>query len=254
MRRHFEPVRKRLQSEFGMYLREPCFLVPAPGVRGFDRFYYVEVKGKRIALMRVKNALRDAEFSSKGHSVFWTLNATERLDYEWSCYTRLAQKNLSPRPLWRSPEVTVSAYYPYQRASEILRENPEQVWLLLPRLFSLIREMHAEKQVHMDLNLGNILVDPQTLACLVIDFEFVPAEGLSFEAACLFDYCRVLSDLLLPHYCGVVLEHSEQKFLEILRNEVPRSIVEGIRTVQRPPFKGRYIQKAETVLKRLAEV
>lgn len=221
LRRDFEPLRVRLQEELSQALQQPCQLLPAAGKGGFDRLFYVETKGQRIAMMRVKNGQAGATPTSSAEAIRRTLTPDQRLDYEWAAYTLLSQKQLSPQPLWRTQEAIVASYHPFPRASEMLKADEQMVWTLLPHLFALVRGMHAAQLVHMDLNLGNILVAPQTHEMMAIDFEYAPVSTLSFEQACLCDYCRLINDLLRPRRGGRALKKDYADFLLFLNKELP---------------------------------
>lgn len=223
LRHAFEPLRARLQEELSAFLKQRCLLVPARGKGGYDRLYYVDIEGRRIAIMRVKNEQADQAVAATGNGLRRVLNATERLDHEWAAYSVLSPKGLSPQPVWRTSEAIVSTYHPFKRASEMLRAGEEQVWDLIPLLFALVRGMHAEKMVHMDLNLGNVLIDPFSCRALAIDFEYAPSKELTFEQACLCDYCRIINDLLRPRRGGRTLRKELQRFLDMLRREWPPS-------------------------------
>lgn len=224
LRRDFEPLRARLQEELSQALHQPCQLIPAAGKGGYDRLFYVETKGQRMAMMRVKNSQAGASSPSSADAIRRTLTADERLDYEWAAYTALSRKHLSPQPLWRTQEAIVASYHPFSRASEMLKADEQRVWTLLPHLFALVRAMHAEQLVHMDLNLGNILVSPQTYEMMAIDFEYAPVSTLSFEQACLCDYCRLINDLLRPRRGGRAIQKDFDRFTEFLRRELPQGI------------------------------
>jgi hypothetical protein len=248
LRRCFEPVREKLQAELSLFLKQPCCLVPAMGKGGYDRLYYVDVEGQRLAIMRVKNSLEDSAIVNTDRDIRLALRADARLDYEWNAYTILSQKELSPKPLWRTAEAIVSTYHPFKRASEILKADEHQVWDLLPRLFSLVRRIHEEKIVHMDLNLGNILIDPLSRCAMAIDFEYEPAKILTFEQACLCDYCRLVSDLLRPRRGGSVLRKEMNRFVSLLQQELPHEVQQADREALRRQFPRKFLLQAEEVL------
>jgi hypothetical protein len=224
LRRDFEPLRARLQEELSQALKQPCQLIPAAGKGGYDRLFYVETKGQRMAMMRVRNNQAGEASPSSADALRRTLTAEERLDYEWAAYTALSRTHLSPQPLWRTQEAIVASYHPFPRASELLKADEQMVWTLLPHLFALVRGMHAAQLVHMDLNLGNILVAPQTYEMMAIDFEYAPVSTLSFEQACLCDYLRVINDLLRPRRGGRALQKDFNRFTEVLRRVLPQGI------------------------------
>lgn len=220
VRRAFEPLRVKLQAELSSFLKQRCTLVPARGKGGYDRLYDVEVGGQRLAIMRVKNRETDTALSGVANDLRRALTADERLEHEWHAYTVLSARHLSPKPLWRTAEAIVSSYAPFPRASEMLRADGQKIWVLLPHLFALVREMHAAKVVHMDLNLGNILVEPATNRAMAIDFEYAPAEALTFEQACLCDYLRVVNDLLRPRRGGREIQKERGRFIGLLQREL----------------------------------
>ena len=224
LRREFEPLRARLQEELSQALQQPCQLLPAAGKGGYDRLFYVETKGQRFAMMRVKNNQAGAAAASSAEALRRALTADERLDYEWAAYTALSPKRLSPQPLWRTQEAIVASYHPFPRASEMLKADEQMVWTLLPHLFALVRGMHALQLVHMDLNLGNILVAPYSHEMMVIDFEYAPVSTLTFEQARLCDYLRVINDLLRPRRGGRAIQKDFDRFTELLRRALPQGI------------------------------
>lgn len=227
MRQAFEPLRAQLQEALSAFLKQRCLLIPAKGKGGYDRLYYVDVDGQRIAMMRVRNPQADQALADAGDEIRRPLRAAERLEQEWNAYSVLSEKGLSPKPVWRTQEAIVSSYYPYARASELLKADANQVWALIPHLFRLVRAMHDEKIVHMDLNLGNVLIDPASCQAMAIDFEYAPARGLSFVQASLCDYCRVINDLLRPRRGGRALRKNGGRLTEMLRREWPETLIGG---------------------------
>ncbi len=233
LRRTFEPLRGKLQEELSAFLQQPCQLVPASGKGGYDRLFYVETQGQRIAMMRVKNNQAGKAAPSSSDALRRTLTPDERLDYEWAAYTALSQTKLSPKPVWRTQEAIVASYHPFPRASELLKADEQRVWMLFPHLFALVRGMHAAQVVHMDLNLGNILVDPQTYEMMAIDFEYAPGATLSIEQAHLCDYLRLINDLLRPRRGGRALQKDFNRFTELLRRALPPGITrENVACIQ----------------------
>lgn len=221
LRGKFEPVRIRLQQELGVFLKQPCRLTAARGKGGYDRMYDVWVEGRRIAIMRVKNSGEDQADHGAMGSLRCALDADRRLEHEWSCYAILSGRDLAPKPIWRSEDAIVSAYYPYQRVSEILKKDRRELWDLLPRIFDLLRGMHGLGIVHMDLNVGNMLFDPHAKRVMAIDFEYAPLPALSFEQACSCDCLRVVNDVLRPRRGGSEIARHRERFLGILESEAP---------------------------------
>ncbi len=224
LRRAFEPLRIRLQEELGYFLQQNCQLVPAQGKGGYDRLFYVETNGQRTAMMRVRNLQADAQSHSPSGGIRRTLTADERLDYEWAAYSALSGKKLSPQPVWRSDDAIVCSYYPFKRVAEVLKKDRQLVWNVLPPTFALVREMHTARVVHMDLNLGNMLVELDTYRLVVIDFEYAPAERLTFEQACLCDYLRLINDFIRPRRGGRELRKDIARFNHVLQDGIPEQV------------------------------
>jgi RIO-like serine/threonine protein kinase len=180
-----------------------------------------------MAMMRVKNQQAGEPTPVVTEGLRRALTADERLAHEWSAYAALSTQNLSPKPLWRTEAAIVCSYHPFARVAACLKADGAQVWQLLPRVCALVRAMHAMQIVHMDLNLGNILVDPQSDQMMLIDFEYAPVAGLSFADACRCDYLRVINDFLRPRRGGRELQKDFTRFVTLLQHEVPATLAGG---------------------------
>lgn len=217
LRKRFEPLRHALEQELGAFLGYACQLLPIRGKGGYDRLYQVVRGGECVAMMRVKNPDRLPPVNAPDSALRRALAPDERLKREWTSYTKLAPLRLSPTPLWRSPEAIVATYHAGERVSNILKRKRGEVWNLIPRLFTLVWAMHDTGVTHMDLNLGNILCEYTTGALLALDFEYAPADILSFEEACLCDYLHITNDLLRPRRGGRFIKRQPERFVDLAR-------------------------------------
>jgi len=84
--------------------------------------------------------------------------------------------------------------------------------------------MHSLGVIHLDLNLGNILIDPNTKRLAIIDFEFGPVEWVNRNQQMAFDYLRLIDDCLKPRRGGKVLLEEPSKIIELLKENVPEEI------------------------------
>ncbi|KAG1660431.1 hypothetical protein GQR58_021982 [Nymphon striatum] len=112
------------------------------------------------------------------------------------------------------------AGYPWERLSRYLTKNRAELWNVLGKTFPLVSEMHSLGVTHLDLNLGNILIDTNSKKLAVIDFEFGPVEWVNKNQQMAFDYLRLIDDCLKPRRGGKILLKNPEKLVELLKVNV----------------------------------
>lgn len=145
-----------------------------------------------------------------------------RLKLEYHAYRQLAPLGLSPQPLLLSHDFSLNSWVSGQRLADVLRSDPDVVWIWLPAQLSCLQKMHSAGVFHLDANCGNWLVDTAREQPYLIDFEYAPGTGWSELELQAFDYIRMLHDLVRPRRAGPALLKNTEKFGELLQTLVPR--------------------------------
>ena len=218
LRRQFELRRHRRERDaiaraISADLARPVILLPASTKGGYDEIYYAEEAGERFAVVRVNSEHRRQSDPVGPNDPGVPLGPAERLEREWRAYTRLAPLGLSPKPLWRNDRAIACSWLKAERASRFLVNHRQAFWSLFERILPLISQMHRAGVTHLDLNLGNILIDAVSGRLLVIDFEFGPREWVTTPQQRAFDYLRVLDDCIKPRRGG-----------DLLLADIPRAV------------------------------
>ena len=120
----------------------------------------------------------------------------DRLGREAAAYRLLSSHKLAPSVIDCGPDYLVNTWVPGVRLSDLLKRSEENIWQLLPACLRAIDQMHSLGIVHLDLNCGNLLINPDYLSVVFIDFEFHPGLQHSAEALRGFDYVRFAHNLL----------------------------------------------------------
>ena len=191
-------IRKRvreLTAELKCVFPQLDSLVPSPHSGGFDSIYFLEDAAcQRFGVLRLNNP------HQKRKVVHTDLPRrspapAERIDREWQAYSVLAPLGISPRPLWRSHDAIVCAYSPHASFRKLIEGGAVDVARALEAILNSIGRMHEAGIAHLDLSPGNVLVCPNTFDAVLIDFEYVPMPGRSFEEDCRYDWWQMIGRL-----------------------------------------------------------
>ncbi|GAA0415182.1 hypothetical protein GCM10009133_24500 [Cocleimonas flava] len=216
---------RRIEVEAALERREgqKIKLSPAAAKGGYDEIYYASKNGSRFAVVRINSEHKIINDPIGSLDPGIPLGPVDRLNREWDAYVQLAPGGLSPEPLWRSEHAIACSWLPWERLSGYLTKNRAELWKVLSNVFPLISTMHSLGVIHLDLNLGNILIDPNSEKLAVIDFEFGPVEWVNQEQQMAFDYLRLIDDCLKPRRGGKVLLEDPNKLIELLGEHVPEA-------------------------------
>lgn len=166
--------------------------VPSEHSGGFDSIYFLEdFSGRKFGVLRLNNP------HQKRKAVHTTLprrspSPQERIDREWAAYSVLGPLGLSPRPLWRASDAVVGAYSECSNLRRIIEQRRGSLVRAFTAVFNAIGRMHEAGVVHLDLSPGNVLVCPDTWQATLIDFEYVPIAGRSFDEDRCFDWQQIV--------------------------------------------------------------
>lgn len=160
-----------------------------------------------------------------------------RLRLEHDAYRQLAPLGLSPQPLLLSHDFSLNSWVSGERLADVLRADPDAVWLWLPAQLTCLQQIHTAGVLHLDANCGNWLVDVNRDQPYLIDFEYAPGIGWSESELQAFDYVRLLHDLVRPRRAGPALLKNTDKFGELLRTLVPRNAARSMSTLPESCFR-----------------
>ena len=126
---------------------------------------------------------------------FVSLPAATKIEREWFAYTAGFEQGLTPQPLWRDGCSMLCAYVDAQPLKRMADEGEASPLALATAALPHIARLHAAGLTHMDMSLSNILYDRSQQRHFFVDFEYGPAEGLTVEQQCLYDYLRLLESI-----------------------------------------------------------
>ncbi len=215
------PRRRAIEAELSTAWNHQVTLRPAATKGGYDEIYYANQDGKRTAVVRVNSPYKRQNDPIGRYDPSVPLDALERLDREWDAYSKLCPKNLSPRPIWRTHDAIACTWLNWERASHRLTQNRQQFWNVLDRIIPAIGAMHDAKVTHLDLNLGNLLLDPIGEGIAIIDFEFGPVDWVDLDQQVAVDYLRIIDDCTKPRRGGRIMLHEPGRLVKMLDAHVP---------------------------------
>ena len=183
---------------------------------GYDEIYNAIKDGQVFGVVRINSDFKADKDPIGQWDPGIPLNSTERLDYEWYAYKKLFPANLSPEPLWRNDTAIMCSWVDAERASERLIKDRKCFWTLAEKIFGAVATMHSLGVVHLDMNLGNILVKSDNFEITIIDFEFGPADWVSPSQQRAFDYLRLIDDFIKPRRGGKQMLADIERLVDIL--------------------------------------
>ncbi len=193
-------LRFRVAEQLSFVLGRPVELLPTTGGGGQDRIFVARTltgPHRGLAAVRIpcvwKSRPQAEPFLPRE-----TLSPLQRIARESAAYERLSIHGLAPRLIARSTQFLANDFLPWDRVSEVLRQDDEALWRVLPEVLRAVHAMHSLGVSHMDLNCGNILISPECSRVVFIDFEYAPSNHLSPVDRFRFDYLRLAHNLLKP--------------------------------------------------------
>lgn len=218
------PRRKELESELNDLWARPISLAPASAKGGYDEIYYATAGNERVAVVRVNSPFKTQNDPIGPRDPGVPLGPADRLDREWSAYQQLFPLGLSPKPLWRTDDAIACSWIDWPRVSSHLASNRQACWEIFDRLVPAIRRMHDVGVSHLDLNLGNALVDTTGTRIAIIDFEFGPVDWVRWDQQVAYDYLRVVDDFTKPRRGGSRFTGEPDRVVDTLDRIVPASV------------------------------
>jgi hypothetical protein len=171
------------------------------GNLGHDSNYNVFSGGEQIGVLRLVNPHKkrpapaaDMPFEIAGPSM--------RIKHEFDVYGRGAASGLTPTPLWKAPDALFCRYLPYRPLMSWVKDAPS-IWPLLIEGSAALHRLHVETGLsHMDASLGNVLANDDRTAHALVDFEYLPAKGVSLAEQKVYDHLRLVHSswkFIRPH-------------------------------------------------------
>jgi len=193
LRLHLPEVLK-IQLEMSEYFGGGVSLAPFDAKGGYDEIYYATLAGECFAVVRINSGFKVQNDPIGLWDAGIPLGPKERLNLEWSAYQKMFPLGLSPEPLWRNEKSIACSWVDWERASRRLARDHKSFWMIAENILLAVNQMHRCGVMHLDLNLGNVLVNPKGCDVLIIDFEFGAADWVTQSQQRAFDYLRLIND------------------------------------------------------------
>jgi len=211
-----EPRRKVLETELSRALGEDITLVSTGAKRGYDEIYFAIQNGRKRAVVRVNRPGVGRAIPIGADDFVVPLSPTERLDREWLAYRSLEPHGIAPVPLWRTTDAVACSWIDWPRAPHVVLQDRDHFWPVMELALPAIHAMHDSGVTHLDLNLGNILVDLGLSKIAFIDFEFGPMPSMSIPQQRAFDYLRLIDECVRPRRGGGQLLRDVDRMIRLL--------------------------------------
>ncbi len=221
------PVRRALEQQLSEHFKDTVQLVSAQTKGGYDEIYYAKRGQQRFAVVRVNSPHKQQNDPIGPLDPGVPLGAQERLEREWDAYQKLAPHQLSPQPIWRGDNAIACSWIDWERASRVLIQNRAQFWPLMEQIIPAIRAMHDADVIHLDLNLGNMLVAPNGKEIAIIDFEFGPVDWVSIPQQRAYDYLRIVDNCIKKRRGGKLLLKEPERLVRLLNENVDQATREA---------------------------
>jgi len=218
------PRRCELEADMSAALGGAVSLVPAVTKGGYDEVFYAQRDGQRLAVVRVNSPYKENHDPIGPLDAGVPLGPRDRIDREWQAYSQLAPLHLSPTPIWRSEDAMACAWLPWERAAHLMKSPGDRFWPLVDRIVSAIATMHQQQVSHLDLNLGNLLCEPQGRGIAFIDFEFGPREGVTWPQQCGYDYLRLIDNCTKRRRGGTHMLADIDQLIHLLDKHLPAEV------------------------------
>jgi len=210
------PRKKILALQLEKYFQMPVELKPAATKGGYDQIYLAWSQRKVLGVIRVNNPFKKSYDPIGPEDPSFPLKAQDRLDREWKAYQILSPYGLSPQPIWRCEDAIACQWLDWKRLSTQMLDHQFHPLTAAQLVFQATRQMHDLGVTHLDLNLGNFLIEPNDSKVVLIDFEFGPFPSITLGQQMAFDYLKITQDCLRPRRGGKRLMPHIDSWLEIL--------------------------------------
>lgn len=161
------------------------------GNLGHDSNYNVFSVGEQIGVLRLVNPHKTRPLPP-AEMPFRIAGPSMRIKHEFEVYARGAASGLTPTPLWKAPDALFCRYLP-QRPLMTWVKGADTIWPLLLEGSATLDRLHREAGLsHMDASLGNVLASEDRSAHALVDFEYLPADGVSFAEQKIYDHLRLV--------------------------------------------------------------
>lgn len=217
--RHGEK-RLELENLLSTALGQQVRMRPASAKGGYDEIYYGLVEGHKELVIRANNKYKTVHTDYDFKNLRSALEDKERLDREWTAYARLYESGIAPRPMWRNDDAIACRWLDWNRASNEIKTDDNRFWPIIERIVPTVATMHNLGVVHMDLNLGNLLMEPDGVGAVVIDFEYAPSGWLSEGQQIAFDYLKLIDDCIRPRRGGKKMLANIPRLIALLDSHV----------------------------------
>ncbi len=171
--------------------------LPAPprlierGNLGHDSNYNVLSGGEQIGVLRLVNPHKRRPLPPAGMP-FVIAGPSMRILHEFDVYGRGAASGLTPTPVWKADDALFCRYLPYRPLMTWVKGAPS-IWPLLLEGSATLHRLHDEVGLsHMDASLGNVLADEGRTRHALVDFEYLPADGVTFGEQKVYDHLRLV--------------------------------------------------------------
>ncbi|MFO0974968.1 MAG: phosphotransferase [Planctomycetaceae bacterium] len=216
-------TRLQVADQLSFVLGRPVQLLPTTGGGGQDRIFIARtLTGPHRCLAAVRIPCRwKSRPQAEPFLPRETLSAVQRIARESAAYERLSTHGLAPRLIARSTQFLANDFLPWDRLSEVLRQDDKSLWQVLPGVLRSVHAMHSLGVSHMDLNCGNILISPERSRVVFIDFEYAPSNHLSPVDRFRFDYLRLAHNLLKPRRGRRSAFENPHRFVQMFAEYAP---------------------------------
>ena len=216
---------RHVEWQLSLLLKQSIALVPTCSGGGLDRIFLAQTRSwpmQTLACVRMNCPWRNEE-TIASHLPRIPLPARRRIAREARVYEQLAPLGLAPELMARGEFFLANQFLPWPRVSEVLKRNPERLWIVLPKVLSAIRRMHDSGIVHMDLNCGNLLISPNFASVAIIDFEYAPRHHMVTFDQQRFDFLRLAHNLLKRRRGRAAALSEPRRFVDLFSRFAPES-------------------------------
>lgn len=217
--------RYQVEWQLSVIFKQPVRLRPTLSGGGFDRIYLAhgdDEQNSVLASVRM-NCPGGDRTPMEPDLPRIALPGEDRIHRESRAYRHLSTLGIAPRLIARGEFFLANHWLPWPRLSDVLRQDSDRLWDVLPVVLDAVRTMHDHRVVHMDLNCGNVLISPDFKSAVIIDFEFAPLPSMIVFDQQRFDYLRLAHNLLKPRRGREAAFWNPARFVDVFSQFVPEA-------------------------------